>query len=212
MMPPKSRGRTSTRRTWTALAAAALLAASVPALAQRSAQPSPRPAAPKPSPGVNSQAAAAADFQQRLQQYIKLRQDLGNKLRPLSSTANAAELAARQESLAAALRDVRKNARPGDLIPPLVAEQIRTTITDYFRQKDLSTKKAVLEEVPAVRPAINKTMPDSAALATVPGILLNNLPRLPDNLQYRFIGRHVILLDGDTRLIMDYLLDVLPPH
>jgi hypothetical protein len=43
-------------------------------------------------------------------------------------------------------------------------------------------------------------------------LLLNNLPRLPDNLQYRFMGRHVILMDGDTRLIVDYILNVLPPH
>ena len=71
----------------------------------------------------------------------------------------------------------------------------------------------MFEEVPeGLRPVINKTMPDSAALATVPPVLLNNLPRLPDNLQYRFIGRHIVLIDGDTRLMMDYILNVLPPH
>ena len=74
-------------------------------------------------------------------------------------------------------------------------------------------KRAVFEEVPEnLRPVINGKMPDTAALATVPPLLLNNLPRLPDNLQYRFMGRHVVLIDVDTRIIVDYILNVLPPH
>ena len=32
----------------------------------------------------------------------------------------------------------------------------------------------------------------------MPPLLLNNLPRLPDNLQYRFYGRSVVMLDGDA--------------
>ena len=46
----------------------------------------------------------------------------------------------------------------------------------------------------------------------MPPLLLRELPRLPDNLQYRFFGRHVVLLDGDTQLIVDYIANVLPPH
>src|SRR4051812_46001915 len=135
----------ASRRALTVLAAAAVVAtATLPALAQRTPPASGDPA-PKAAAGVNQQAAAGADFQQRLQQYIKLRQELAGKLRPLSPTANAAELAARQESLAAALRDVRKGAKQGDLIPPPVAQQIRTIITDYFGRKDASTRRAVFE-------------------------------------------------------------------
>jgi len=26
------------------------------------------------------------------------------------------------------------------------------------------------------------------------------------------MDRHIILIDGDTRLIVDYILNVLPPH
>jgi len=162
---------------------------------------------------ANPQAAALAEFQNRLQKYLELRQRLAEKLKPLTPTASASKLASEQEALAAALRNVRKDAKPGDLIPAAVADQIRRTVAEYFRGKDGSTKRAVFEEVPAgLRPVINKTMPDNAALATVPPVLLNNLPRLPDNLQYRFIDRHIVLIDGDTRLMMDYILNVLPPH
>jgi hypothetical protein len=44
----------------------------------------------------------------------------------------------------------------------------------------------------------------------VPPLLLASLPRLPDNLQYRFFGRHMVLLDGDTELVIDYVRNALP--
>jgi hypothetical protein len=165
------------------------------------------------TPNANPQAAALAEFQSRLQGYIALRANLSGKLKPLSPTADSAELAARQDTLAAAIRDARKGAKPGDMIPTQVASQIRNAVAEDFRHRNPDTKRAVFNEVPAgVRPVINKAVPDTAALATVPPLLLNNLPRLPDNLQYRFMERHIILMDGDTRLIVDYLLNVLPPH
>ena len=170
-------------------------------------------AAPAQKRPANPNAAAQADFQARLEKYIKLREDLANKLTPLSPTASAAELASRQESLAAALRDVRKNARQGDLIPQPVAAQIKRTVAADFRRRNPTAKRAVFEEVPkTVQPVINKSLPDSAALATIPPLLLNELPRLPDNLQYRFIGHDIILLDGDTRLIMDFISNAVPAH
>lgn len=165
------------------------------------------------TPEANPQATALAEFQRRLQAYIDLRAELSTKLKPLSPTADSAELATRQDTLAAAIREARKGAKPGDVIPTRVAGQIRNVVTDDFRHRNLDTKRAVFEEVPEnVRPVVNKTMPDSVALATVPPLLLNRLPRLPDNLQYRFMDRHVVLMDGDTRIMIDYILNVLPPH
>jgi hypothetical protein len=46
----------------------------------------------------------------------------------------------------------------------------------------------------------------------VPPLLLLSLPALPDNLQYRFYGRHLVVLDGDALIIVDYVANVLPPH
>jgi hypothetical protein len=52
--------------------------------------------------------------------------------------------------------------------------------------------------------------PDKAPLSSVPPGLLLNLPQLPKGLEYRFLGRHLILLDSMANLIVDYLLDVVP--
>ena len=165
------------------------------------------------NPNANAQATALAEFMKRLQDYINLRADLGKRLKPLASTADSAELTARQDTLAAAIRESRKGAKPGDLFPTLVAALIRTAVATDFRERNADAKRAVFVEVPeGVRLVINRTMPDNSALATVPPLLLSRLPPLPDNLQYRFMARHIILMDGDTRIIVDYILNVLPPH
>ncbi len=199
-MTPAAWLLTGIRRATIALPMLAL--AALPAAAQNTTAP---------RPGVNRQAAAQDEFQQRLNGYLKLREDLSKKLKPLAPTADTAELTSRQESLAAAIRQSRRGAKRGDLIPEAAATLIRQTIVADFEKRQPSARHAALEEVPkGVVPVINKTYPAKEALPTVPPLLLNNLPRLPDNLQYRFFGRHVVILDGDTQLIIDYIANVLP--
>ena len=36
------------------------------------------------------------------------------------------------------------------------------------------------------------------------------LPQLPENLQYRFVGKHLILYDVRGNLIVDYMLNAIP--
>jgi hypothetical protein len=160
---------------------------------------------------VNPQAAALADFSQRLKAYVALRAKLGKQLEPLSPTASASELQARQDALAAAIRRARARAKPGDLIPQPVRRQIREAVINDFRSRQPATQRAALEEVPkGPLPGINRNYPEEAALATVPPLLLQNLPPLPDNLQYRFFGRHLVILDGDVEIVVDYVQNVVP--
>jgi hypothetical protein len=163
------------------------------------------------NPPQNPRAAAQADFQKRLQAYLDLRTSLGKKLEPLSPTASAADLQGRQHALATALRDARRTAKQGDVIPPEVQAQIKQTIREDFKQRTPAAKRAALEEVPqGPLPGINQTYPEQAALPTVPPLLLANLPRLPDNLQYRYFGQHLVLLDGDTEIVVDYIPNAIP--
>ena len=167
----------------------------------------------KPAIQSDEQTAALKDFEKRLNGYVALRAKLAKALKPLSPTVSASDLAARQESLAAALRTSRKMAKQGDLIPTPVASQLRTVVKADFQQRKPDARQAAFSEVAdAGTPIINRTDPAKAALPTVPPLLLAKLPVLPDNLQYRFIDRHLVILDGDTQLIIDYVSNVLPPH
>ena len=167
-------------------------------------------AAAQPSPGVSD---GLKEFQKQLDLYLKLREELSRKLKPLSSSPNAAELSARQDALAAAIVATRQGAKHGNLVNPVVAAHITRIVSADFRRRNPAVENAVLREVPrAPRPVINKSYPADDALPTVPPLLLADLPRLPDNLQYRFFGRHVAILDADVQIIIDYVADALPPH
>jgi hypothetical protein len=90
-----------------------------------------------------------------------------------------------------------------------VVQQVRAD----FKRRNPTDERAALREVPRTsRPAINRGYPPDEALATVPPLLLGVLPPLPDNLEYRFFGRHVVILDADLQLVVDYIPDALPPH
>ena len=162
--------------------------------------------------GGNPQPASLQEFQTRLDAYLDLRGSLARKLQPLSSTPNAAELARRQEALANGVKRARATAKRGDLVPGPVAQLMAKIVREDFQRRNPAAKMGLFEEVPATKGAslINRTYPADQALPTVPPLLLMNLPKLPDNLQYRFVGRDVVILDGDLQLVIDYIPNVLP--
>src|SRR5688500_4734819 len=60
--------------------------------------------APAATPDAKQLATALVEFEKRLKGYLALREELERSLKPLSPTANSADLATRQSALAAALR------------------------------------------------------------------------------------------------------------
>jgi hypothetical protein len=63
---------------------------------------------------------------------------------------------------------------------------------------------AIMDENPGdLSRRINRAYPTGQPLASMPARILAALPRLPDDLQYRFLGRALILIDTRTNLILD---------
>ena len=85
-----------------------------------------------------------------------------------------------------------------------------------FVQGDAQTRGvrdayATMQEVPGNSPpTVNALYPEKAALATVPPLILVNLPRLPDGLEYRFMGRDLILRDREANVIIDFIPGAVP--
>lgn len=61
-----------------------------------------------------------------------------------------------------------------------------------------------------VKVAVNARYPPNVPYTTLPPALLLRLPTLPDGLEYRFVGRALILRDVDAALIVDFLPNALP--
>ena len=53
--------------------------------------------------------------------------------------------------------------------------------------------------------AVNSTYPISAPFSTVPPSVLMALPPLPKELEFRFVGRNLILRDTKANMIVDVL-------
>ena len=59
--------------------------------------------------------------------------------------------------------------------------------------------------------AVNAIYPTNAPLSTVPPSLLLRLPKLPTDLEYRFVGRTLVLRDREANMIVDFLKEAVPP-
>jgi hypothetical protein len=61
------------------------------------------------------------------------------------------------------------------------------------------------ESTAAVDLSINAPYPAKAPLSTVPPSVLMALPTLPKELEFRFVGRNLILRDTKANMIVDVL-------
>ena len=155
-------------------------------------------AAPAPEPGP-------AELEQRVAAYVALRDRVAHTVSD-GQTSDPVALRARQQKLAGAIRSARPHAAPGDIFTPAVVPYFRRIVKSDLKTRTPGETDAALEEVPQQVPfKIHDTYPDSAVRATVPPMLLARMPRLPEQLEYRFLGRHLILLDVGANLIVDYI-------
>ncbi|HLY20154.1 MAG TPA: hypothetical protein VKR61_23160, partial [Bryobacteraceae bacterium] len=57
---------------------------------------------------------------------------------------------------------------------------------------------------------VDRSYPEGVPLQSTPPTILLNLPKLPSELEYRVVGRALVLLDVEANLIVDYIPDALP--
>jgi hypothetical protein len=147
------------------------------------------------------ESAGAATFRARLAAYTALRRALAHDL---LQTADAADEQQFHEALAAAIQQARRRARPGDILCPDVAARLVHAVREDFARREPLDQQAIFYEVPPARSVqVNEFYPADEPVATVPALLLQQLEPLPPELRYGFLGHALILLDADTRLIID---------
>jgi hypothetical protein len=131
---------------------------------------------------------------------------------PKEGVTDVRLLETRQEKLVEAIRALRPNAKRGDLFTPEIAKMFTTTIQTVLRGANaVDVRETILgegnpanPESPAVvRLTVNAVYPAGAPLSTMPPSLLLVLPSLPKGVEYRFVGRNLILLDTHANLIVD---------
>ena len=172
------------------------------------------PAAPAAKAVADAHGPVLKDFQTRLDHYVKTQRVLMSDGPALKETTNPAETNLAQETLAAKIRDTRKAAKQGDIFTPQVATMFKTLIRPEFKgAAGRETKSEIKEEAPTtgeVPLKINGGYPQDQPLSTIPPNVLANLPILPSDVEYRVVGKHLILRDVDANIIVDYVPNAIP--
>jgi len=151
------------------------------------------------------------DFFDHVRAYINIHKTADSRVPSLKDTSDPAKISGREKALADEIRRERPGAQQGAVFTPSAAKEIGAIVAEDFKSRPMKDQKAILVEVPMKEPpSINTDYPTTLPLATVPPTLLQKLPTLPEELEYRFLGRHLILRDIKANLIVDFIPDVVP--
>ena len=157
---------------------------------------------------VNPDAKVLLDFNERVKAYIELRKKADDGAPPLKQTEDPANIKIAQTALAKRIMAARAGAKHGEIFTPEITLRFRRLLRPEV--KDADTKRLIQDDSPgSFKFNINGPYPDSEPLSTVPPNVLQSLPQLPEDLEYRFVGKHMILRDSRANIIIDYIPNVI---
>ena len=140
------------------------------------------------------------------------REQVKAKLPPLSKDATPEQIDGYQKKFMESLRAIRAGTKPGYIFNPQTTAYFRTIIKTEVPPRDKTEiRQTILEaDTKGVPLKVNYPYPETKELTQIPPTLLLKLPQLPKEVKYRYVGRHLLLVDTDNNLIIDYMLDALP--
>jgi hypothetical protein len=204
----------------------ASLAIVAPACSRSEKPPSPPPAttaSPADAPPTTrvvgpiseADAAALATMNDRIRDYLVLHKRVEASLPHLPKDASPQQIDRNQRAFEQWLRAERAKAKPGEIFTREAQPVIRRLLAAVFAGPAGQQLKASIMDENVVDPVklkirVNSRYPDTVPLTSIPPEVLQTLPKLTEDLEYRFIGDWLILLDTHAHLVADYLPDVLP--
>jgi len=166
---------------------------------------------PSGQAAVNAQGSATLEFQNRIKAYLKVHNEAETKVPNLKNTDDPAKIHDRETALAKTIQTLRAGAQPGEIFALEYQPYFIKIVQDDFATRSPAARKAIIVELPKnMKVDINTVYPTTLPLATFPPALLRKLPDLPPELEYRLVGRSLILRDVKANLIVDVLRDVVP--
>jgi hypothetical protein len=165
---------------------------------------------------VSPDAGLIADFKTRVEAYVELRKKAESAAPVgLKEKSKPTEIVVAEQSLAERVRSQRHGAKAGDVFTPATQAMFRRLLrAPLAKGPDAADNKAIIkDDAPAPKEVpfkVNADYPRDAPLSTVPPDVLLTLPTLPEDVQYRFAGRHLLLYDAKANLIIDYMLNAMP--
>ncbi len=159
-------------------------------------------------------AAAFKDFSARVQAHVTLQKTVASSLPTLKPTDLPEMIAAHQQALARKIREARPHAQPGDVFTRAACEAFRHASRAALAGPHSANSRAYMQRDapnPTMRLAVNGIYPDAEPITPLSPALLAAFPPLPVEVAYRVVGRTLIVIDVESRLIVDVARQILPP-
>ncbi len=155
---------------------------------------------------------ALSTMNDKVKEYIDLHTKLEATLPKLPEDATPQQIDKNQRAFEALMRKSRATAKQGDIFTPQAQPVIKTLLLSVFGGPDgKQLKSSIMDENPVgITLRVNGRYPDTVPLSTVPPQVLQTLPALSEDMEYRFIGDRLILLDTHAHVIADFIEDALP--
>jgi hypothetical protein len=163
----------------------------------------------KNPPRTNPNAATLKEFVKRVDAYVAVHKKVESTLPDLGKQTTPEAIDKHQRALATLIQNARKDAKPGDIFTPDMQRLVRNLLRPVFSGKDgLQIKNEIVdnEYKGNVKLSVNGRYPDDVPISTVPPQVLAQLPKLPEELEYRFIQTNLILFDTHAHTIADYVV------
>lgn len=166
-------------------------------------------------PLTAADAEALATMNERLKAYVALHIALERTLPRLPDAATPDQIDKHQRAFEALMRDARSAARPGDIFTVEARPVIVRLLATVFSGPDgRRLRSSVMDEnwvdPVALKLEVNGRYPDVVPLTSMPADVLQTLPKLSEDLEYRFIGDWLILLDTHAHVIADFIDNAIP--
>lgn len=167
-------------------------------------------------PLTETEAKALATMNDRLKEYLEMHKRIEQSVPKLLKAATPEQIDQHQRALQKLVQEARATAKPGDIFTLEARPVIKRLLATVFEGPEGKQLRASImdEEDPAttaqLKPTVNSRYPDTVPLSTVPPQVLQTLPKLTEELEYRFIGDSLILLDVEAHVIADFIDDVIP--
>jgi hypothetical protein len=170
---------------------------------------------------TNTPEPKVPEFKARVKNYTELVDRLEKDLGKLPDRAEPEQISAHKRALAAAIKQARAGAKQGDIFVAAERPVLLKILRTETKGKDGAPARQVIADdnpkgpaqaehkTPPVTVAVNAIYPDGAPRSTVPPTLLLRLPKLPETIEFRFVGKALVLYDPRANLIVDYLPNAL---
>lgn len=154
--------------------------------------------------------APVRTFTAAVDNYVAMHRRVERSIGPIQLNSTAETINRFIERMAAAVRAERADAKQGDLFSAAVAPEFRRRISDALLEHGFTVADVRAEELAEgidserVRLNVNGTFPWALSVTMFPCVL-EALPPLPSELQYRIVGSNLLLVDVHASLIVDIL-------